>query len=251
MSAAWSNLASLGRLVLGGVTNLIYPNTCWLCGDVMPPEQEHVCARCLPALTVDPFFTCPRCASSVGPQLVLPDGCPACRDHSFAFDGVLRMGLYDGVLRDVILRMKNWSGEDLAEVIAGIWARVMATRVKALAPDFVISIPLHWGRRWQRGFNSCDVLAHSLALALAIPFRPRILRKARATPLQTQQSSATARRENVKHAFEARNAGEIEGKNVLLVDDVLTTGATASEAAKALRVLKPRSIHVVVMAHSH
>jgi ComF family protein len=251
MSAPWSNLTSFGRLVLGGVTNLVFPNTCWHCGDVMPPEQEHLCARCFPALTVDPYFTCPRCSSSIGPHLVLPDGCPECRDHSFAFDGVFRMGPYDGVLRDVILRMKKWTGEDLAEVIAGIWARKMVDRLRLLSPDLVVPIPLHWKRRWQRGFNSCDLLAQALARALVVPYRPLVLRRARATPQQTLQPSATARRENVKHAFEARTAGDVQGKTVLLIDDVLTTGATASEAAKALRVQKPKGIYVVVMAHSH
>ena len=160
------------------------------------------------------------------------------------------MGPYEGLLRDAILRMKKWTGEDLAEVIGALWAKRMVDRLRPLAPDAVIPVPLHWMRRWRRGFNSCDVLAQCLARALGIPCRTRALRRARATPQQTLQPSATARRENVKHAFHAITGVDIESQTLLLVDDVLTTGATASEAAKALRIYKPKAIYVAVMAHS-
>jgi ComF family protein len=249
MSTPWFNLASLGRTLLGGAAQLIYPNTCWVCGNVMPPTEVHVCSACLPALTVDPFSTCPRCSSTVGKHLTLDDGCPDCRAVSFAFDGAFRMAPYEGQLREVILRMKQWTGEDLAEVIGALWAKRMADRLAPLQADVAIPVPLHWMRRWRRGFNSCDILALCLARELSIPCWTRVLRRSRATPQQTKQPSATARRANVKHAFQAKVGDGLRGKTVLLVDDVLTTGATASEAARALRVHKPKAIYVVALAH--
>ena len=96
------------------------------------------------------------------PAPSLLDGCPDCRDQSFAFDGAFRMAPYEGLLRDAIVRMKQWTGEDLAEVIGGVWAKQMAPRLVALSPDVVIPVPLHWTRRWRRGFNSCDILASCL-----------------------------------------------------------------------------------------
>lgn len=75
------------------------------------------------------------------------------------------------------------------------------------------------------------------------------LRRIRATAQQTAQPSGTARHENVKHAFQANADLDIAGKTVLLVDDVLTTGSTANEAARALRVGKPKAIYVAVLAH--
>lgn len=249
MSMPWSNLASLSRKLCGGLADLIYPNTCWVCGDVMPTEQRHLCAACLPRVTVDPFPTCPRCASTVGPHVVLQDGCPECRAESFAFDGAFRMAPYEGLLRDVILRMKQWTGEDLAEIIASHWGKLMAERLRPVNPDVTIAIPLHWQRRWRRGFNACDILALGLARELGIPCAARVLRRIRATAMQTEQHSAAARRENVKHAFQASHGGALTGKTVLLIDDVLTTGATANEAARALRAFKPKAIYVVVLAH--
>src|SRR5947209_5160685 len=137
MSKPWSDFASLGRTLIDGLTHLIYPNTCWSCGEVMPIAQQRLCVTCMPAITIDPFATCPRCSSTVGPHSTLAEGCPDCRDKSFAFDGAFRMAPYDGVLREVILRMKQWTGEDLAEVIGAIWAKRMAERLLPLQPDVV------------------------------------------------------------------------------------------------------------------
>lgn len=249
MSAHWSNITQLGREILSGFTQLIYPNVCWTCSTLMPTPAQSVCADCMHRLTVDPFPTCPRCSSTVGPHLVLEEGCPECRHRSFAFDGAFRMAPYEGLLREVVLRIKHASGEDLAEVIGTLWANVMAQRLIPSSPDVVVPVPLHWTRRWRRGFNQSDILADCLAHQLGKPCWRRALYRVRRTPAQTSQPSGTARQENVKHAFAARSGYDIAGKAVILVDDVLTTGSTASEAARAIKALKPKSIHIAVLAH--
>jgi ComF family protein len=145
--------------------------------------------------------------------------------------------------------MKRWSGEDLAEVIAALWARPMADRLAHLGVDVVIPLPLHWLRRWRRGFNAGDLLAMALARELKVPCWQRTLKRIRATAPQVAQKNPTARKENVKGAFRARPGFNLVGKTVVIVDDVLTTGATAGAAARALRELKPDAIYVAVLAH--
>lgn len=243
------NLTGLGRSILRGIAHLVYPPTCWTCGSMMPEDSSSVCSQCLPQLTRDPFPTCPRCSSTVGPHLSLDNGCVVCTNESFAFDGAFRMAPYEGLLRETILRMKTWTGEELSEAIAGLWAEQMSVRLAPLAPDLVIPVPLHWLRRWRRGFNSCDILGSALARRLGIACQPRVLYRTRRTPPQTTQPSAAARKENVKHAFAVRPGAELADRTVLLVDDVLTTGSTLSEAARALRPLKPLAIYGVVLAH--
>jgi ComF family protein len=117
-----------------------------------------------------------------------------------------------------------------------------------LQPEVIVPVPLHWQRRWSRGFNQSEELARALARELKIPCRPAALRRTRATPLQTT-STIAQRRANVRGAFAARDVKDIAGKTVVLVDDVMTSGATASEAARALRTLKPVRIIVAVLAH--
>ena len=145
--------------------------------------------------------------------------------------------------------MKQWSGEDLAEVVGRLWARQMAPRLVRLQPDVVIPIPLHWTRRWRRGFNQSEILASCLAAELGKPCWKRALRRIRRTDKQTDQATGAARRENVKRAFQACSGQDLRQKTVLLVDDVFTTGATASEAARALFTYKPKAIYVVALAH--
>jgi ComF family protein len=184
----------------------------------------------------------------VGPFAAVDDGCSHCRGESLAFDQAFRLGLYDGLLREVVLRLKHWSGEGLGEAIGRLWARHSGDKLRTAHADVVIPIPLHWRKRYRRGYNQSQTLAHCLATYLNIPCQPRWLRRVRSTAQQSQLSR-TARRENVHHAFKAAPGISLAGKNVLLVDDVMTTGATASEAARALRAAKPARIALAVLAH--
>jgi ComF family protein len=251
MPAFRNSVTALGCQVLNGIAQLLYPPTCWTCSLLMAEQNAPLCPQCLPRLTVDPFPTCPRCSSTVGPHLVLDDGCTSCASESFAFDSAYRMAPYDGLLRDAILRMKGWTGEELAEAIAPLWARQLAPRLRPLQPEYVVPIPLHWRRRWVRGFNIAEILSSALAAELGAAAHFGMLRRVRATATQTAQSSSAARKANVKNAFAVRANVDCQGKSLILVDDVLTTGATVNEAARALRTFKPRSIHVAVLAHGN
>jgi ComF family protein len=157
------------------------------------------------------------------------------------------MAPYDGLLREQILRMKKPTGEMLAELMGDLFAAAVGPRVKECQPDMVLPIPLHWRRRWSRGFNQSERLAEGVAAYLGIPCRPRWLRRTRATADQVQQTPA-GRRDNVKNAFAART-GQLKDKTVLIIDDVLTTGSTASEAARALKQAGAAKVWVAVLAH--
>jgi ComF family protein len=167
----------------------------------------------------------------------------------FHFECVLRLGPYDGLLRELILRMKQKSGDLLAEQVGEVWAERLAPRPRASRPDVIIPVALHWRRRWRRGHNQSEALAVALAGKLGSPCRPRWLRRVKNTPQQTLQSPA-GRRENVQDAFRARPRSGLRGKTVILVDDVLTTGSTCNEAARALRAAGAGRILVAVLAHS-
>lgn len=161
------------------------------------------------------------------------------------------MAPYTGLLREVVLRMKQPNSEALTEVVGALWARQCAPRLQSFAPDLVVPVPLHWTRRWWRGFNQSEILARCLATELRIACRPGVLRRVRRTPSQSHQTSASARRANVRGAFVARTGETVRNRTVVLVDDVLTSGATASEAARALRVGQPRRVIAVVLAHGN
>src|SRR5262249_6786305 len=158
-----------------GLLQLLYPAVCNVCGDSLQSEQRHFCPDCKAALTSDPQATCPRCASSVGPHVNLEGGCSRCRDIALHFDQALRLGPYDGLLREQVLRLKNWTGDWLAENIGELWAEQREVQLREVSANVVIPVPLYWLRRLNRGYNQSEALAHALARRLKLPYRPRWL----------------------------------------------------------------------------
>jgi ComF family protein len=144
------------------------------------------------------------------------------------------LGPYEGHLREAILRTKDARGERLADLLGAFWGMHCETQLAQAKADFVIPVPLHWWRRWRRGYNQSESLGRALAARLHLPCRPRWLRRTRNTPKQVEQTPAE-RQVNVRGAFRAMAKPELKGRSVLLVDDVLTTGSTASEAARTLK----------------
>ncbi len=190
-------LSSWLSILKSGLSQLLYPNTCWICGQFFADVQARLCPPCEKILTTDPEETCPRCASRVGPHVNVEAGCGRCRQEKFAFDRALRLVTYDGMLREVVLRLKNSRDEILTEVIAELWARHMAPRLREFAPQAVVPVPLHWTRRyWERGFNQSEILARFLAKSLAIPCYPASVRQIPPNPEANgpAQSGGTTRK---------------------------------------------------------
>jgi len=231
-----------------GLRQLIFPGVCARCGVLVGSPETDFCPECAHALTHDPHFACPRCTSTVGEHADVSTGCPRCRGERFHFESAFRLGLYDGALRDVILAMKHGTGESLAECVGRLWARHHAERFRALGVDTVIPVPLHWWRRLRRGYNQTECLSAAVARVIRVPHRPGWLRRRRPTVSQTQLPPST-RKTNVRGAFRAGRRATLAGWTVLLIDDVLTTGSTASEAARALRDGGAKAVHVAVLAH--
>lgn len=237
-------LADLAR----GFRQLVYPAVCARCEVLVSNPDDDFCPACAEALTADPNLTCPRCTSTIGPHTDVSDGCPRCRGDKFHFDSATRLGPYDGALRDAILLMKHRAGESMAEYVGRLWARHHAERFRTLGVQVVIPVPLHWWRKFRRGYNQAETLSAAVAQLLGVEHRQRWLRRIRSTPIQAQLAESD-RRTNVRGAFQAARSARLAGKTVLLVDDVLTTGSTASEAARAIKAVGAAKVHVAVLAH--
>jgi ComF family protein len=248
MHPSWLlHCAETGRQLGRGLLHLLYPVCCHFCGRSLTADGPF-CDACRTAFVDDPSPVCPRCAFTVGPFAVIDGRCTHCREEAFSFNAAMRLGPYGGLLRDAVLRLKNHSGEGMAELFGELWADHAGATFRALGVDALVPVPLHWRRRWRRGYNQSEAIAHGLAARLGLPCRPSWLRRTRATPMQTSQTFA-GRRENVRGAFAASRP--LAGRTVLLVDDVMTTGATASEAARALRAAGAGRVVVAVLARAH
>lgn len=229
-----------------GFAALAFPPSCALCE--VRTAGDDFCLRCRIALVADASrSTCRRCAASIGPYLD-PTECIECREQSFAFDGATRLGCYDGALKTACGKLKAIHGSRLATKLADILFEARREHWQELRLDVVVPASLHVLSRALRGYDQSAHLARQLARRLRLPFC-RALRRRRFTAKQVQLS-ATDRRANLRNAFICRQPPWVTGKNVLLVDDVMTTCSTCHEAARALKKAGTASVHVAVLART-
>jgi ComF family protein len=154
--------------------------------------------------------------------------CALCRFGLRGFDAAYCFGAYEGVLRELIHLYKYGRVKTLARPLGALLAAALPREERF---DAVSPVPLHWRRQWQRGFNQSDLLARTIARRCGIPVI-HALKRVRPTVAQAGLSN-TGRRQNVTAAFRPRRT--VEGKRILLIDDVMTTGSTAAACALALK----------------
>jgi len=192
-----------------------------------------VCAACLrkPTAFVAECF-CRDCRTPFRNHFPLDeDGrCALCRLGLNGFDAAYSFGAFEAELRELIHVFKYGGVETLAQPLG----RFLAVALPREEPfDAVVPMPLHWIRRWSRGFNQSELLAREIGRRASVPVR-NLVRRVKATTPQAGLTNAK-RRANVSGAFRVRRGADVRGLRVVLVDDVMTTGATASACARVLK----------------
>lgn len=239
------------RAWCGAVGDLLYPPACLLCRSPLTPPLDFpaskFCDDCYFDLRPVDLPQCQRCAAPVGPHLGPQERCIHCRSDRFRFERVARYGVYDDTLRVSCLKMKSTEGEPLIQALSELlWMRE-ADRLREFDPQLVVAVPRYWRDRIFHRHDSAELLARGVARKLRAPFRRRLLRKVRHTPRQSTLAP-TERRTNLRGAFTARLPERLQDARILLVDDVLTTGSTANECARALRDAGAGRVDVAVIA---
>ncbi len=214
--------------------NLVFPDDCRLCEQPLRNvSRVPVCPSCL-ALPkpIEAEFACQTCRTPfISPHALDHNGqCPICRENTVNFDFAFAFGSYEGPLRKLIQLFKYGKVESLASPLSALLLRAIPREQNF---DVIVAMPMHWRKRWERGFNQAELLARPVAKRYGLKLATNLRRK-RYTPSQASLSEA-ARRQNVKGSFWVARPEEIAGKRVLLIDDVFTTGATLRAATAALK----------------
>jgi ComF family protein len=167
--------------------------------------------------------------------------CALCRMGLRGFDAVYSYGSYEGTLRQLVHLFKYGGVRPLAGTFGKFLAQALP---RETAFDVIVPMPLHWFKQWQRGFNQSDILAREIGKKWNRPVR-NVIRRKKATRPQAGLTNAK-RRANVSGAFKVARGRSLTGMRVLLVDDVVTTGATASACARVLK--RAGAAHVALLA---
>ncbi|MFM9978022.1 MAG: ComF family protein [Sphingomonadaceae bacterium] len=206
------------------VIDLVLPPRCGGCGAIVD-DDHRFCAVCWQAIDFLDDGGCAQCSRPLDGREGLI--CGTCLAAPPDFDAVIAGVAYGPVARRVTLRLKRGRRPGLARTMAQVLAPRLADRAALLVP-----VPLHRWRLWSRGFNQSVAIASALSARTRNPVRVNLLDRIKAT--RTMRGlNPTQRRNTVRGAFAVR--GRIEGAHIYLVDDVLTTGATANACARALK----------------
>ena len=210
---------------------MVWPRRCGVCGGFLDTEERYVCAECLKDMPLTYFWSW---RGNPAEQILWA------RTY---LEGVVSLFYYsrDNDYKELLHAVK-YGGN----VATGRWlGRILGEKMREAAyplPDVIVPVPLHWRRQWKRGYNQAEVIARGISEGLSgdIPVLTDILRRVRYSTSQTRMSVGS-KWENVSGSFvliDNRTAAErLSGRHVLLVDDVLTTGATAEACWDALRVI--------------
>jgi ComF family protein len=229
--------------------NLVFPDDCRVCQKpLVNLSRIPVCPDCLHA--PKPFLAehfCTDCGTPFlnAAPLDANGRCSLCRNGLTGFDAVYTYGEYDGALRSLIHVFKYGGVMPLTSRLGPLLSGALPREQQF---DVIVAMPLHWRKKLQRGFNQSELLARFVSRRTGIPFA-NALRRRKGTAPQAGLTRAQ-RRTNVAGAFEVSRRDKVEGRHVLLIDDVFTTGATAGACSAVLKRAGAKRVSVLTLARA-
>lgn len=215
--------------------NLIFPTACVICDtQVLERRFGAACPNCWNTLEPIRLPICPKCGM---PAAAIEDQCRRCRIGENVFDFARSAVSYNDTAKELVHRLKYSDRVSLAGPMAGLLRELLGN----FSGNTLVPVPLHRIRERERGFNQAELIAGKLGLRV----ERNLLRRRKKTPTQTGLSRAERRR-NLAAAFELQ--GDVRGKRIIVVDDVLTTGATVNEISRVLKRGGAERVEVLTFA---
>lgn len=245
LAPALRALEVTSRLIIDPLLAALFPSRCAVCtASLLRPTRGPLCEGCWSALPRHRGSLC-ACGFPLAADVAAP--CGRCRRGLGAIVRGFSLGPYEGSLRVVVHELKYRGRRRVAKRLAEMLCADAKAQPLLAARATLVPVPLHPRRLAQRGFNQSELLAAAIGRRTGLSVHPRALVRRTDTPPQTGLS-ALARRKNVAGAFAVRERACIHGRTVVLVDDVLTTGATARACADALRQAGALAVHLLTIA---
>lgn len=238
------------KLFWSALINFFLPPRCLFCGRIIDALKNiPACSSCLAALIFFSSPKCPKCgmglATAEGPDHL----CARCLNEELNFTLARALGPYEGLLAELITRFKYQGATYLANPLGMLLADYKDEIFSFAQIDMLVPVPLHLRRLQERGFNQSLLLARVISRVHKIPVEFNVLERIRYTQPQTQLSGSERER-NMRGAFRVRKNLFPAGNNILLIDDVFTSGATVGECARVLKEAGARQVQVLTLARA-
>ncbi|NIA17497.1 MAG: hypothetical protein GWO86_04030 [Planctomycetes bacterium] len=225
---------------------LFWQKKCCNCDVVISETDNFLCNDCWTLLRqCSGSHYCFRCGKDVSRYALLPGGCADCQEKNLHFDAISRAGIYTGLMRRLILKFKFSDGTELKPFLSFLADAAFDGSAFSHSADFFVPVPLHWTRRFARGYNQSHLIAKALSDNSAIINCDLV--RIKKTKQQAVLTDA-GRRANVKDAFAVRKGHRFNSKTICLVDDIKTSGATLNECARVLKEAGADKVYAVVVA---
>lgn len=230
--------------------DFIFPPKCLICNLLFDARNPYrLCPLCLSDISYTEPPSCDLCGMPFKSKVSSDHLCGECLTTKRYFKKTRSLGLYQGTLLKAIHLLKYNARIHLASSLGNMLADSVSELFDLELMDLLIPVPLHPRRLRERGFNQALLLARSLEKRLNVPLNPKVLRRIRYTEHQVNLSRS-ARKKNVRGVFAVSDPSLVKGKNILLVDDVYTTGATVNECGRILLKSGANEVYVLTVARS-
>lgn len=238
-----------------GLLNFVFPLDCKICEKPIRESKGYsICEDCFKTIELIERPYCAKCGKPLIPTDFFKQNreilCLDCKRKKYSFEFSRSTGIYDKVLKKCIHLFKYYGEKKLAKPLGKLMVDSLVKNDEFKRKiDLIIPVPLHRNDLKKRGFNQSVLLGKVTGDYLSIPVRENVLIKKKLTPFQVNLSKKE-RKINILGAFSVEKPEEIKGKNILILDDVFTTGATVEECTKELMKARAKNIFVLTLART-
>ncbi len=236
--------------IFSGLLDILYPRHCFACENSLHEEMNtHICASCMEKINKSDTRRCVKCGFELGPGITDSiNGCTECENTNLKLEKSFFVSDNRDPIKSLIHQFKYKKHACLATPLGYLLIKLLNQEITCEI-DIIVPVPLYWGKKQKRGFNQSALLAKKISSKIPLPISTNNLYRVKNTLSQTHLSRPQ-RQKNVFGAFKVKNPEKLHKKNVLLVDDVLTTGTTVSECAKSLKNAGVNKVFLIALARS-